>query len=361
MKIGGNSRIFFLFTDNEDSTYIRESEELYEHFRIVVDAGQAPLRIDKFLVDKMEHCSRNRIALAAEAGAIFVGDKPVKSNYKVKPFDVVTLRLERPPHERGIIAEDIKLDIRYEDEYLMVINKPAGMVVHPGNGNYTGTLVNALAYYLKDDPIYDPEDPAVGLVHRIDKDTSGLIVVAKQPQTKADLALQFFNKTTERTYHALVWGRLDPPEGTIEGNIGRDPKERTRMTVFPVGSPEGKPAITHYKVLQEYLFVSWIACKLETGRTHQIRAHFKHINHPLFGDERYGGNSILRGRATSSYLAFANSALALCPRQALHAYSLGFIHPVTKQFMSFSVEEPADLRELLNRWQQYTDLTQNLS
>ncbi len=302
----------------------------------------------------MEHSSRTRISLAAEAGAIFVGDKAVKSNYKVRPGDIITLRLLRPPHEKGILAEDIPLDIVYEDDLLLVINKPSGMVVHPGNGNFTGTLVNALAYYLRNDKYFDANDPTVGLVHRIDKDTSGLIVAAKRPEAKAFLAKQFFDKTTERTYHALAWGTLPKEQGTIIGNIGRDPKERTRMAVFPPDSNEGKPAVTHYYVLEHLTFVTYVACKLETGRTHQIRAHFKHINHPLVSDERYGGDKILRGRHTASYLAFANKALALCPRQALHAYSLGFTHPKTNQFLQFKVEEPHDMQQLLETWRDYT-------
>lgn len=336
------------------------SVPLYEHYRLVVDTGQAPLRIDRFLADKMEHSSRSRIALAADAGAIFVGEIPVKSSYKVKPGDVISLRLIRPPHKKGILAEDIPLDIAYEDDQLLVINKPAGMVVHPGNGNFTGTLVNALAYYLRNDPLYNPEDPAVGLVHRIDKDTSGLIVAAKRPDAKTFLARQFFNKTTERTYKALVWGNLKEEEGTIIGNIGRDPKERTRMAVFPPGSDEGKPAVTHYSVLERLTFVSYVACRLETGRTHQIRAHFKSINHPLLSDERYGGDKILRGQRSASYLAFAHNTLALCPRQALHAYSIGFEHPITHQFLRFTVEEPTDMQRLLEKWRDYTKATLEL-
>lgn len=327
---------------------------LYEHHRIVVDPGQSPLRIDRFLADRMEHSSRSRIAMAADAGAIFVGETPVKSSYKVKPGEVITLRLLRPPHEKGIIPEEIPLDVVYEDDQLMVINKPAGMVVHPGNGNFTGTLVHAIAYHLRNDSAYDPDDPAVGLVHRIDKDTSGLILVAKRPDAKTFLAKQFFHKTTERTYKALVWGALKEAEGTIIGNIGRDPKERTRMAVFPPDSDEGKNAVTHYRVLERLTFVTYVACQLETGRTHQIRAHFKHINHPLFGDERYGGAKILRGQQTASYMAFAHNALDLCPRQALHAYSIGFEHPTTKEFLRFTADEPEDMHLLLQKWRDYT-------
>lgn len=327
---------------------------LYEHFRIVVDPGQTAIRIDKFLTSQLEHSSRNRIQQAAEAGTLFVGDTPIKSNYRVRPGDVITLRLSRPPHEKGIVAEDIPLDIVYEDELLMVVNKPAGMVVHPGNGNYTGTLVNALAYYFRDDPLYSPEDPNVGLVHRIDKDTSGLLVVAKRPEAKTYLAKQFFDKTSERTYKALVWGSMPENAGTIVGNIGRDPRDRTRMTVFPPNSEEGKYAVTHYQVVEPFAFTTLIACRLETGRTHQIRAHMKSINHPLFSDEKYGGSEILRGRPTSAYLSFARKLLELCPRQALHAETLGFTHPSTGEMMRFQVPMPQDMQLLIEAWRDYT-------
>ena len=330
-----------------------EGGALYEHFRIVVDKGQTPLRIDKFLVDKLEHSSRHRIQLAAEAGYLFVGETPIKSNYKVRPGDVITLRLARPPHERGIVAEDIPLEVVYEDNDLLVVNKPAGMVVHPGNGNYTGTPVNALAYYFRDDPKYDANDPNVGLVHRIDKDTSGLLVVAKRPEAKTALGKQFFEKTSERSYRALVWGAFKESEGRIEGNIGRDPRDRTRMSVFPPNSDEGKNAITHYRVLETFAFVSYIECRLETGRTHQIRAHMKSINHPLFGDEKYGGSEILRGRPSSSYLSFARHMLELCPRQALHARTLGFTHPLTGEFMRFEAPIPRDMEQLISEWRDY--------
>ncbi|MBB6276216.1 RluA family pseudouridine synthase [Porphyromonas circumdentaria] len=326
---------------------------LYEHFRIVVDQGQTPIRVDKFLGDRLEHSSRNRIQQAAEAGHLFAGDTPIKSSYRVRPGDIITLRLERPPFEKGILPEDIPLDIVYEDDDLLVVNKPAGMVVHPGNGNYTGTLVNALAFYLKDNPTYDPNDPAVGLAHRIDKDTSGLLVVAKRPDAKTALGKQFFEKTSERTYYALVWGSFPEKEGRIEGNIGRDPRDRTRMLVFPPDSGEGKPAVTHYKVLETFAFVSLIECRLETGRTHQIRAHMKSINHPLFSDEKYGGHEILRGRPTSAYLSFARRMLQLCPRQALHARTLGFVHPTTKEMIRFEVSLPEDMQLLIEEWRKY--------
>lgn len=334
-------------------------DKLYEHYRVVADAGQSLIRIDKYLVDRMTHTTRNRIQQAAEAGFIFVNDKPVKSNYRVKPRDVITLQLRRPKHELKIIPEDIPLNIIYEDHDLMVINKPAGLVVHPGHGNYTGTLVNALAFYLKDDPQYDPDDARVGLVHRIDKDTSGLLVVAKNPETKADLSRQFFYKTTHRSYRALVWGRFDENEGTVEGNIGRDPKDRLLMTVFPPLSPMGKPAVTHYRVLEELAFVSWIECRLETGRTHQIRAHMKYIGHVLFGDQRYGGDKILRGNTFVKYQQFVRNCLEICSRQALHAKTLGFKHPKTGEELMFDSELPEDLTILLDKWRAYATQLDN--
>lgn len=331
-----------------------ESAELYEHFRIVADRGQQLLRIDKFLIDHLKDTSRNRIQLAARAGFIHVNEKPVKSNYRVKPFDVVTILLDRPRMETIIEPEDIPLDIVYEDDELMVLNKPAGLVVHPGCGNYTGTLVNAIAWHMKNDPSYDPNDPSVGLVHRIDKDTSGLLVAAKTPSAKTKLGLQFFHKTTRRKYHALVWGNFFEDEGRIEGNIGRDPKERTRMEVFAPESGIGKPAVTHYKVLQRFGFVSLVECVLETGRTHQIRAHMKHIGHPLFNDERYGGDQILRGAPSSAYQSFVRNCFKLCPRQALHARTLGFRHPSTGRDMDFTTTLPCDMALLLEKWETYT-------
>lgn len=357
MNSGGNEPLDIELDDDllDESDTPSAGAVRYEHFRVEVDLGQTPLRIDKFLVDRLEHSSRTRIAQAAEAGALFVGDRAVKSNYKVRPGDVITLRLLRPKRDTSILPEDIPLDIVYEDDNLLVVNKPAGMVVHPGNGNFTGTLVNALAYYLKDDPLYDPNDPAVGLVHRIDKDTSGLLLVAKRPEIKAHLAKQFFQKTTQRTYWAIAWGRMPEPEGTIEGNIARDPRDRTRMTVLPPGSVQGKPAITHYRELERLTFVSLVECRLETGRTHQIRAHFRHIGHPLFGDERYGGDQILRGERTAKYMQFAHNALATCPRQALHARTLGFFHPVRQEQLHFEVAPPADFMALLDKWRSYTN------
>ena len=272
-----------------------DEETLYEHFRIEVDKGQVSVRIDKFLAEHQPHSSRNRIQKAADAGFIHVNGNPVKSNYKVRAGDIVTLMLDRPHYDTIIEPEDIPLEVVYEDDQLMVINKPAGMVVHPGCGNFSGTLVNAIAWHLKDLESYDPNDPEVGLVHRIDKDTSGLLVIAKTPDAKTSLGKQFFNKTTHRSYNALVWGNFVEDEGRIEGNIGRDPKDRLRMEVFPPDSEIGKPAVTHYRVMERYGYVTLVECVLETGRTHQIRAHMKHIGHPLFCDERYGGCEIRRG------------------------------------------------------------------
>ena len=328
-------------------------EELYEHWRIVADQGQQLLRIDKFLLDHLRDTSRNRIQQAAEAGRIFVNDKPVKSNYRVRPGDVVTLRLDTPRHDTTIEAEEIPLDVVYEDEQLMVINKPAGLVVHPGCGNYNGTLVNALAWHLREDEDFDANDPEVGLVHRIDKDTSGLLVIAKTPQAKTALGKQFFDKTSRRLYHALVWGNFQENEGTIRGNITRDPKDRLRMTVVPEDSEIGKPAVTHYRVLERFGYVTLVECRLETGRTHQIRAHMKHIGHPLFMDERYGGDEILWGQRSSTYNAFIRNCQALCPRQALHAKTLGFQHPVTGEKMDFDSEIAPDMQNLLQKWRTY--------
>lgn len=340
--------------------YIEEIEEqddesglLYEHLRIVVDKGQVPVRIDKFMTDKLQHSSRNRIQKAADAGFVHVNDQPVKSNYKIRPEDVITLMLDRPRHENTIEAEDIPLDIVYEDNELLVIDKPAGMVVHPGAGNFHGTLINAVAWHLKDLPSFDANDPEVGLVHRIDKDTSGLLVVAKTAEAKRKLGLQFFNKTTHRSYNALVWANFVENEGRIEGNIARDPKDRLRMTVFPAGSETGKPAVTHYRVLERFGYTTLVECVLETGRTHQIRAHMKHIGHPIFGDERYGGAEILRGERSSSYKAYIQNCLKLCSRQALHARTLGFVHPSTGQQMDFSSPMPQDMDSLLEKWRKY--------
>ena len=337
----------------QDIDELEGEPQLYEHFRFVVDSGQEPLRIDKYMLEKLQHSSRNRIQRAADAGFVHVNDRPVKRNYRVRPGDVITLMLDRPRHDTSIEAEDIPLDVVYEDSQLMVVNKPAGLVVHPGVGNFTGTLVNALAWHLRDVEGYDPNDPEVGLVHRIDKDTSGLLVVAKTPDAKTKLGLQFFNKTTHRSYNALVWGNVKDDEGRIEGNIGRDPKDRLRMAVFAPNSGIGKPAVTHYRVIERFGYVTLIECILETGRTHQIRAHMRSIGHPLFADERYGGMEILRGERSASYRAFVQNCFSLCPRQALHARTLGFVHPTTGKQMDFTSEWPEDMRQLIEKWRTF--------
>ena len=299
--------------------------EMYEHFRFVADKGQELLRVDKFLVSRLQKSSRNRIQQAAEAGCIIVNGKAVKSNYRVKPLDVIQIVMDRPRYEFEIVAQDIPLDIVYEDRYVLVVNKPAGLVVHPGHGNYDGTLVNALAWHFRDTPDYDVNDPRLGLVHRIDKDTSGLLVVAKTPDAKTNLGRQFFNKTTKREYVAMVWGTPEPASGTVATNIGRSPKDRLQMTTFPLDGAEGKRAVTHYEVTESFGHVSLVKCVLETGRTHQIRVHMKHLGHPLFNDARYGGDKILRGNRSASYAAFVNNCFDACPRQALHARTLGFV------------------------------------
>ena len=326
--------------------------ELYEHFRVVVDKGQSQVRVDKYLFERLVNSSRNRIQKAADAGLIMANGKPVKSSYKVKPCDVLTVMMDRPRYDNDIIPEDIPLDIDYEDNDLMVVNKPAGLVVHPGCGNYHGTLVNAIAWHLKDNPKYDPNDPQVGLVHRIDKDTSGLLVVAKTPDAKTHLGLQFYNKTTKRKYNALVWGVVENNEGTIEGNIGRNPKDRMQMAVLS-DPAQGKHAVTHYRVLERLGYVTLVECVLETGRTHQIRVHMKHIGHTLFNDERYGGNEILKGTHFSKYKQFVNNCFETCPRQALHAMTLGFVHPRTGEEMFFTSPLPEDMTNLIDKWRNY--------
>lgn len=345
----------------QDMTLLEDDEEqqLYEHFRIVVDKGQEPLRVDKYMFERLKHSSRNRIQKAADAGFVHVNDQPVKSNYKVRPLDVITLMLDAPQHDHTIEAEDIPLDIVYEDTDLMVVNKAPGMVVHPGAGNFHGTLINAVAWHLKDLSSFDANDPAVGLVHRIDKDTSGLLVIAKTPVAKTKLGLQFFNKTTHRSYNALVWGNFNEEEGRIEGNIGRDPRDRLRMNVFPPDSEIGKSAVTHYRILERFGYVTLVECILETGRTHQIRAHMKHIGHPLFGDERYGGTEILRGQRSSTYKAFIQNCFKVCNRQALHAKTLGFVHPTTGRQMDFTSDLPNDMQQLLDKWSTYVHGTNN--
>lgn len=339
-----------LYNDTES-----DNTQMYEHHRFVADKGQGLMRIDKFLSIRIEGISRSLIQKAAEAKCILVNDVAVKSSYRVKPLDVVSLVMDRPKMELEILPEDISLDIVYEDDDLMVINKKPGMVVHPGHGNYTGTLVNAIAYHLQYEGGMDMSDPRLGLVHRIDKDTSGLLLIAKTEDAKINLAKQFFNKTTKRRYVALVWGNVDADEGTIEGNIGRDPKNRLRMNVFVDGS-QGKPATTHYKVLERFGYVTLVECALETGRTHQIRVHMKHIGHTLFNDERYGGDDVLRGNRFAKYKQFVLNCFTLCPRQCLHAKVLGFIHPRTGEEMIFESELPKDIQSVVDRWRAYASI-----
>jgi len=339
-----------LFSDNLDNS----EQEVYEHYRFVSDNGQSLTRIDKFLTDRITNASRTKIQTAAEAGNILANGIAVKANYRVKPNDVITIVMAYPPREVEIIPQDIPIDIVYEDTDLLIVNKSAGMVVHPGHGNYDQTLVNALAFHFRNNPDYKVEDPRFGLVHRIDKDTSGLLVIAKNEYAKMFLAKQFFDKTTERVYNALVWGNFEEKRGTIVGNIGRSPKDRMQMAVFPDGEI-GKHAVTHYTVLEDFNYVSLVECHLETGRTHQIRAHMKHIGHPLFNDERYGGNEILKGTTFTKYKQFINNCFEICPRQALHAKTLGFVHPTTKERMFFNSEIPDDMSLLIEKWRNYTE------
>ncbi|GAB6007812.1 pseudouridine synthase [Bacteroidia bacterium] len=337
---------------SEDDFATGQNSELYEHYRFVADKGQGQIRVDKYLAMHIVGVSRNRIQQAAEANCILVNDNPVKSNYKIKPLDVISVVMDRPRRDLEIIPEDIPLDVVYEDADLMVINKAPGLVVHPGFGNYQGTLVNAIAYRLKDTPEYDAKDPRLGIVHRIDKDTSGLLLVAKTAFAKTHLSAQFFNKTTKRQYIALVWGLVNEDEGRIEGNIGRDLKDRMLMTVFPDGE-HGKPAVTHYQVIERLGYVTLVRCRLETGRTHQIRVHMKHIGHTLFNDERYGGNQVLKGTNFAKYKQFVQNCFTICPRQALHARTLGFVHPRTGEEMMFEAALPEDMSRLLDRWRTY--------
>nr|WP_262904398.1 RluA family pseudouridine synthase [Polaribacter porphyrae] len=325
---------------------------MYEHYRFTASVGQIPLRVDKFLMNFIENATRNKVQQAAKAGNILVNDVAVKQNYKVKPHDVVRVVLAHPPHENLLVAEDIPLDIVYEDDTVIVVNKPAGMVVHPGHGNYSGTLVNGLIHHIESLPTNSNERP--GLVHRIDKDTSGLLVVAKTEFAMANLSRQFFDRTTERLYYALVWGNIEQDEGSIEGNIGRSLKNRLQMAVFPDGD-FGKHAVTHFKVLERLTYVTLVQCKLETGRTHQIRAHFKHIGHTLFNDERYGGNDILKGTTFTKYKQFVHNCFKVLPRQALHAKTLGFTHPKTGEFMQFDSEIPKDMADCLEKWRTYSE------
>jgi 23S rRNA pseudouridine1911/1915/1917 synthase len=337
---------------NSNNTDIEEiEEELFEHFRFDVPKGQLLLRIDKFLMNLIPNATRNKIQNAASAGDIYVNDIPVKSNYRVKPFDVVRIMLSHPPFENRVDPENISLNIVYEDEALLLINKPADFVVHPGHGNYTGTLVNALAYHFENLPMNSSERP--GLVHRIDKDTTGLLVIAKTEAAMTHLAKQFEAKTTEREYIAIVWGTIKEDEGTIEGNIARHVKDRMQMAVFE-DPTIGKPAVTHYKVLERFGYVTLVSCILETGRTHQIRVHMKHIGHPLFNDARYGGDLILKGTTFTKYKQFIDNCFKILPRQALHAKTLGFVHPNTGEMMRFDTELPQDMQDCIEKWRNYS-------
>jgi 23S rRNA pseudouridine1911/1915/1917 synthase len=337
---------------NSNNNDIEEiEEELFEHFRFDVPKGQLLLRIDKFLMNLIPNATRNKIQNAASAGDIYVNDIPVKSNYRVKPFDVVRIMLSHPPFKNRVDPENIPLNIVYEDEALLLINKPADFVVHPGHGNYTGTLVNALAYHFENLPMNSSERP--GLVHRIDKDTTGLLVIAKTEAAMTHLAKQFEAKTTEREYIAIVWGTIKEDEGTIEGNIARHVKDRMQMAVFE-DPTIGKPAVTHYKVLERFGYVTLVSCILETGRTHQIRVHMKHIGHPLFNDARYGGDLILKGTTFTKYKQFIDNCFKILPRQALHAKTLGFVHPNTGEMMRFDTELPQDMQDCIEKWRNYS-------
>jgi len=331
-----------------------ESGDLYEHYHFTVDKGQALLRIDKYLTAHIQNISRNKLQLAAKADCILVNDKPVKSNYRVKPLDVISIVLTFPPRDVEIYPENIPLVIVYEDEDLVVVNKNAGMVVHPAYANFTGTLVNALLYHFQNSGLPYNEETKPYLAHRIDKDTSGLLLIAKNELAQSRLAKQFFNHTVERRYIALVWGNFDDDEGTITGNLGRSLKDRRVMTVFPEGD-YGKHAVTHYKVLERFGYVTLIECRLETGRTHQIRAHMRYIGHPLFNDETYGGNEILKGTTFSKYKQFIANCFKLLPRQALHARSLGFIHPSSGKFVLFESELPQDMQAVIEKWRSYSN------
>ncbi len=335
-----------------------EQDELYEHFRLEVTKGQELIRIDKFLVNRIENVTRTKIQNAADAGNILVNGKPVKSNYRIKPLDVITIVMAHPPREKELIPENIPINIVYEDDEVVLVNKEPGMVVHPGFGNYSGTLLNALLYHFKNLPSHQGKKSAhdelrPGLVHRIDKNTSGIVILAKSEYSLAHLAKQFFDKTTKRTYVALVWGDVKNDTGTITGHVGRDLKDRKKMAVFTDGL-HGKHAVTHYKVLERFGYVTLVECKLETGRTHQIRVHFKHIGHPLFNDDTYGGDKILKGTTFAKYKQFIENCFEILPRHALHAKSLGFIHPVTKKEMFFDSELPNDMLQVIEKWRKYT-------
>ncbi len=324
---------------------------LYEHFSFKIDNGQEPLRIDKFLMSRIENATRNKIQQAIKEGNIFVNDLKVKSNYKVKPKDLIKVLMDHPPYESTLVPEQIPLEIIYEDESVIVLNKKAGMVVHPGHGNYSGTLANALIYHFKNLPKNSNNRP--GLVHRIDKDTSGLLVVAKNQKSMTNLAKQFFLKKSKRIYHTLVWGDVKSNSGTIEGNLVRNPKNRLQMIVDNEAN-NGKHAITNYEILEKFRYVTYLKCKLDTGRTHQLRVHLKYIGHTIFNDERYNGNIILKGTTFSKYRQFIDNCFKICNRQALHAKTLGFFHPETNKWLEFDSEIPDDMSQVIDKWRKYS-------
>ena len=338
-----------------NDTDFQDSAELFERFHCEVDKGQTPLRIDKYLAEHMSGVSRNRIQTAADAGNVWANGKSVASSYKVKPLDVIQVLLDHELRDTTIEPEEIPLDIVYEDDELMVINKQAGLVVHPGHGNWTGTLLNGLAFYFRNNPAFDINNPDIGLVHRIDKDTSGLLLIAKTPDAKARLAHQFFVHSIDRKYNALVWGNMQEDSGTIEGALARDNRDRTAYKIYDLeDNPLAKPAITHWRVLERFRYVTLIECQLETGRTHQIRVHLRSLGHPLFADEKYGGMEILKGQNTQKYRQFIHNCFDLCPRQALHAKTLGFIHPKTGESMLFDSPWAQDFNQLIEKWRSYS-------
>lgn len=340
----------------ESPDILEEGNELFEHFRFTVDRGQQSLRIDKFLMARMENASRTRIQNAANAGNILVNNKVIKPNYKVKPLDIITIVLPQPPRDTEIYPENIPIHVVFEDRDILIVNKEAGMVVHPGHGNFTGTLQNAVLYHLQHNSPDASPDAKPFLVHRIDKDTSGILLIAKNELSQSRLAKQFFDHTISRKYVALVWGNLDAGEGTITGNIGRDVRNRLIMAVYD-DEEKGRYAVTHYRVIERFGYVTLVECQLETGRTHQIRIHFKHIGHPLFNDESYGGAEILKGTTFTKYKQFIQNCFKILPRQALHAKSLGFIHPVSREFLTFDSEYPDDLDMVIQKWRNYSNHT----
>ncbi|MBS1977293.1 MAG: RluA family pseudouridine synthase [Bacteroidetes bacterium] len=329
-----------------------QDDDLFEHYRIVVDPGQSLVRIDKFLQDRLPNVTRTKVQDGIHNGFVKVNENTIKPNYKIHPGDVITVSLPEPPRDTDVKPENLPLNIIYEDEHLLVVNKEPGMVVHPAFQNWSGTLVNALAYHFQNLPQMPGNEGRPGLVHRIDKDTSGLVVIAKTETAMTKLARQFFDHSIERTYWALVWGEPAPPEGTINVNVGRSPKDRRVTVAFPDGEM-GRTAITHYKVLKNLRYVSLIECRLETGRTHQIRAHMKYLGHPLFNDAVYGGNQVLKGTTFSKYRQFVENCFKIMPRQALHAKTLGFVHPATGKFLQFDSELPKDFLDVLEKWENY--------